>query len=190
MIDALASLALAAPEAADAAAHGAGHGSTPLWKDTSTWVSLGFLVVVGLAFYLRVHKNIASALDTRAQRIADELDEARRLREEAQELLAQYQRRQREAEEEAQAIIDQAKRDAKRLAASMRDKINDQIARRARSAEEKIARAETQALAEVRRETVNMAIDATREIIRSRMDQSAQAALAEQAVDELRSRLH
>ena len=134
--------------AADAAEKAGDSAGTPLLQDTSTWVSLGFLVVVGLFAYLGVHKQIAQTLDKRAQGISDELDEARRLREEAQELLAQYQRRQREAEEEAQAV------------------------------------------AEIRNETVDTAIEATRSIIRDRMDQSAHSALAEKAVDELRSRLN
>ncbi|MEO0398574.1 MAG: F0F1 ATP synthase subunit B [Pseudomonadota bacterium] len=183
----LSSLFLLAADATANAAHGV---PEPLWKDTSLWVSLGFLVVIGLFAYMGVHKSIASALDKRAQDIADELDEARKLREEAQEILAQYQRRQREAEEEANAIVEQAKRDAKRLATAMREKLDEQIARRAKSAEEKIARAESQALAEVRSQTVDVAIEATRDIIRSRMDQSAHAALAEKAVDELKTRLH
>ena len=184
----LATILVAAEEAADVA--GDGHEALPLWQDTSFWVSLGFVFVVAMFMYMGVHKKIAAALDARAQRIADELDQARRLREEAQEILAQYQRRQREAEEEAQGIVDQAKRDAKRLATEMRDKLNEQIARRAKAAEDKIARAEAQALAEVRNETVNVAVDAAREIIRSRMDQGAQTAMAEKAVDELRNRLH
>ncbi|MEO1013729.1 MAG: F0F1 ATP synthase subunit B [Pseudomonadota bacterium] len=174
---------------ADAADAANGH-ATPILQDTSTWVSLGFLLVIALFLYLGVHKSVAKALDARAQRISDELDEARRLREEAQEVLAQFQRRQREAEEEAQAIVEQAKRDSKRLAASMRDKINEQIERRAKSAEEKIARAEAQAMSEIREQTVDVAIAATQDIIRERMDQSAHAALAEKAVDDLRARLN
>ncbi|MEL6369970.1 MAG: F0F1 ATP synthase subunit B [Pseudomonadota bacterium] len=166
------------------------HSTTPLFEDTSTWVSLGFLVVVGLFAYMGVHKTLASALDNRSRKIADELDEARRLREEAQELLAQYQRRQREAEEEAQGIIDQAKRDAKRMAAETRDNINEQIERRAKAAEDKIARAEAQAIAEVRGQTVDLAVDAAGDIIRSRMDQGARSALAERAIDDLRSKLN
>ena len=179
----LPALLLAAEAAGD-------HGATPLWQDTSTWVSLGFLVVVGLFAYMGVHKQIAESLDKRTQKIADDLDEARRLREEAQEMLAKYQRRQREAEEEAQAIVEQAKRDAKRMAADMREKIDEQIERRTKAAEDKIARAEAQALADVRNQTVDTAIEATRAIIRERMDQSAHSALAEQAVEDLRARLN
>lgn len=180
-----------ADEAKEVGEHyGGAPDATPLLQDTSTWVSLGFLVVVALFAYLGVHRKMAAALDKRGQKIADEIDEARRLREEAQELLAQYQRRQREAEEEAQSIIEQAKRDAKRLAADSRDKINDQLGRRMKAAEEKIARAEAQAIAEVRGQTADVAIAAASDIISARMDQGAQSAMAERAINDLRSRLN
>ncbi len=172
-----------------ALAAGGGH-DTPLWKDTSVWVSFGFLVVIGLFLMMGVPKSIAGALDGRAQKIADELDQARRMREEAQEILAQYQRRQREAESEAEAIIDQAKKDAQRIADEARDKINEQIARRAKAAEEKIARAEAQALSEVRSQTADLAIEMAEATIKSRLDQGAQSAVIEKAIDELRSKLH
>lgn len=176
--------------AAEEAAHAGGHAPTPLFEDTSTWVSLGFLVVIGLFAYLGVHKQIAGALDKRAQGIADELDRARALRDEAQEILARYQRRQREAEDEAEAIVEQAKRDAARIAEEARLKIEEQLDRRARAAEEKIARAEALAIAEVRGQTADLAIEAAREIIRTRMDQGAQSALAERSIDEVRAKLH
>lgn len=161
-----------------------------LLGDTSFWVSLGMLVVLGLFAYWGVHKQLAAQLDKRAQGIADELDRARALRDEAQELLSKYQRRAAEAEEEAESIIDQARLDAKRIAKEAQEKIEDQLARRARAAEEKIARAEAQAIAEVRSQAADLAIEAAREIIRTRMDQGAQSALAERAIDELRSKLH
>lgn len=164
--------------------------ATPLWQDPSFWIGLASLAVVFLFLRVKAHKKIAAALDQRSQRIADELDQARRLREEAQELLATYQRRQREAEDEAASIIEQAKKDAKRLAEEMREKIAEQIARRAKAAEDKIARAEAQALAEVRNQTVDLAVETAREIIKSRMDKGAQSALVEKAIGELRSKLH
>ena len=176
--------------AAEEAAHGAHHAPTPLLEDTSFWVSLGFLVVIGLFGWLGVHKQIASSLDKRAQGIADELDRARALRDEAQEILAKYQRRQREAEDEAEAIVEQAKRDAVRIADEARVKIEEQLDRRAKAAEEKIARAEAQAIAEVRGQTADLAIEAAREIIRTRMDQGAHSALAERSIDEIRAKLH
>ena len=160
------------------------------WEDTALWVSLAFIVVMGLFAYLGVHKTVAKSLDARAQKIADELDQARRMREEAQELLAQYQRRQREAEDEAQSIIDQAKKDAQRMAVESRDKINEQIERRAKAAEDKIARAESQALAEVRQQTADLAVTAAETIIKDRVDAGAQSALIEKAIDELRAKMH
>ncbi|MGE0183755.1 MAG: F0F1 ATP synthase subunit B [Parvularculaceae bacterium] len=189
MINVLSLLSAAAEEAAHGAeaAHEASGG---LLQDTTFWVLLAFLLVIGLFWRAGVHKMIAAGLDKRAQDIADELDRARALRDEAQELLAKYQRRQREAEEEASGIIEQAKKDAQRLAAEAREKIEEQITRRTKAAEEKIARAEAQAIAEMRSQTADLAIEAAREIIGSRMDQGAQSALAERAIDELRTKLH
>lgn len=183
----LAALALSAASAAEA---GAGHEAVPLWQDVSFWVLIPFLIIMGVFWKFGVHKMIASFLDKRAHKIADELDQARKLREEAQELLAQYQRRQREAEDEAKGIIEQARRDAERLAAESREKINAQIERRAKAAEDKIARAEAQAIAEVRGQIADLAIETARNIIAQRMDQGAQAALVEKAISELRGKLN
>lgn len=170
----------------------AGHDthSTGLFQDTSFWVSLGFLIVVGLFWRMGVHKTVAGMLDQRKDKISAELDEARRLREEAQELLAQYQRRQREAEDEANGIIEQAKRDADRMGKEAREKINDQLERRAKAAEEKIARAEAQALTEVRSQTTDLAINAAQAIIKDRMDSGAQTAMTDKAINDLRSKLN
>lgn len=187
----IASIALIAEEAAHGAAEtGAAETHVGLLQDPTLWVLLAFLIVVAILARAGVHKMIGSGLDQRAQGIADELDRARALRDEAQELLAKYQRRQREAEDEAESIIEQAKKDAMRIAAEAKAKIEEQLERRAKAAEDKIARAEAQAIAEVRGQTVDIAIEAARDIIRSRMDQGAQSALAERAIDELRSKLH
>lgn len=182
----LASIALAAAEET----HGATEASGGLLQDTSFWVLIAFLIVIGVFIRAGVHKTIASGLDKRAQTIADEINEARKMREEAQELLAAYQRRQREAEDEAAAIIEQAKKDAKRLTEEARDKINEQMARRMKAAEEKIARAEAQALSEVRGQTADLAVAAAREIIRERMDSGAQTAFIDKAIAGLRDKLN
>lgn len=184
----LVTMALSAP--AEAAGETGEHAALPLWQDPSLWVGLAFVLVVVMFVRMGMHKQIGAALNKRSQRIADELDQARRLREEAQELLATYQRRQREAEEEAASIIEQAKKDAQRLAAETREKIAEQIERRTRAAEDKIARAEAQAVAEVRNQTVDLAVETAREIIKSRMDKGAQSALVEKAIGELREKLH
>jgi F-type H+-transporting ATPase subunit b len=177
--------ALAAEEA-----HGGAGESVSLLQDPSFWVLIAFIIVIVIFARARLHKMAVSSLDKRAQTIADEINEARKLREEAQELLAQYQRRQREAENEAAAIIEQAKADAKRMAAEARDKINDQIERRNKAMEEKIARAEAQAVSEIRGKTVDLAIEIARDIIRKRMDSGAQSAYIDKAISELRGKLN
>ena len=185
-------IALAIPAASEVAADQTGHEAAPyvLWQDVSLWVLVAFIIVIGIFWRAGAHKTILGALDKRAQRIADELDQARKLREEAQELLAQYQRRQRDAEEEAKGIIEQAKKSAQRLAQESRDKIAEQIVRRGKAAEEKIARAEAQAIADVRAQAADLAVETAREIIRDRMDKGAQSALVEKSISELREKLN
>lgn len=185
-------LAVALPADVEPVAPETAHEAAPymLLQDVSFWVLIAFVIVIGVFWRAGLHRMILGGLDKRAQKIADELDQARKLREEAQELLAQYQRRQREAEEEAKGIIEQAKKDAQRLAAETRDKIAAQIERRAKAAEDKIARAEEQAVAEVRAQAADLAIEAAREIIKSRMDKGAQSALVEKSISELRSKLN
>jgi len=183
------SLVLAAAAAAEDAGYEAAK-SGGLLGDSSFWVLIAFVIVLGVFARAGLHKTMASGLDKRANRIADEINEARKMREEAQELLAQYQRRQREAETEAAAIIEQAKKDAKALAAEARDKIHAQMERRAKAAEDKIARAEAQALSEVRGRAADVAIAAAQEIIRERMDTGAQNAFIEKSIAELRGKLN
>jgi F-type H+-transporting ATPase subunit b len=114
------------------------------------WVALGFFVFLGLLGYLGVHRKLAKSLDDRAIRIKAELDEARKLKDEAAALLADYQRKRQEAESEAQEIIDGAKAEAERLAEEAKAKVEEFVARRTKIAETKIAQAEAQAAAEVR----------------------------------------
>ena len=184
---ALASIALAAAEETHGAA---GHAQVGLLQDASLYVLIAFLIVIGVFIRAGVHKTIVSGLDKRAQKIADEINEARKMREEAQELLASYQRRQREAEEEAAGIIEQAKKDAQRLAAEARTKIEEQTERRIKSAEDKIARAEAQAISEVRGQTADLAIEAARIIIRDRMGGGAQGPFIDKAIAGLRDKLN
>ena len=183
------SLATLAAAAADVAAdHSKASGG--LFLDTAFWVLIAFFIVIGIFWRAGVHKTIASGLDKRSQRIADEIDEARRLREEAQELLAQYQRRQREAEGEAQAIIEQAKRDAIRLGEEARAKLSEQVERRTKAAEDKISRAEAQAISEVRGQTVDLAVAAAQVIIKDRMDGGAQSLFIDKAINGLQDKLN
>jgi F-type H+-transporting ATPase subunit b len=182
----LTSLAVAVAEGA-AETHEASGG---LLLNVSFWVTLAFAIVIAIFARAGMHTMIGSGLDKRAQNIADEINEARRMREEAQELLARYQRRQHEAESEAAAIIEQAKKDAKRMTLEAREKIEAQMERRAKAAEDKIARAEAQALSEVRGQTADLAIAAARSIIKERMDTGAQSAFIDRAIADVRNKLN
>lgn len=154
------------------------------------WVMIAFLLFMGIIFYYRVPALLAGALDKRADVIRTELDEARRLREEAQALLADYQRKSREAEEEAKVIVEQAKREAEALAAETRKALAEQVERRTKVAEEKIARAEAQAVSEVRASAVDVAIAAAEKILKERASGETANALAQQSIRDLKGRLN
>jgi len=129
------------------------------------WVAVAFFIFVGALIYLGVHRKIAAGLDQRRARIKAELDDAHRLREEANALLAEYQRKRREAEQEAQDIIAGAQAEAERLAADAKAKMEDFVTRRTKMAETKIAQAEAQALAEVRSAAADAAVAAAEKIL-------------------------
>src|SRR5262245_58469201 len=122
------------------------------------WVAVSFAVFIGVLIYFGVHRLIIGALDDRRAKIKAELDEARRLKEEAQALLAEYQRKQGEAEREAAEIVAGAKAEAERLAADAKAKSEDFLARRTKLAEIKIAQAEAQAVADVRNAAAEAAV--------------------------------
>jgi F-type H+-transporting ATPase subunit b len=130
-----------------------------------TWVAFGFVIFVAVLGYLRVHSKAANALDQRQARIKSELDEARRLRDEAEALLAEFERKGAAAESEAAAIIAGAKVEAERLAAEAKVRMEDFVARRTKIAEDKIAQAEAQALTDVRSAAADAAVAASEKIL-------------------------
>lgn len=154
------------------------------------WVLVSFVLFFALLFYKGVPKMITGALDDRADKIRAELDDARKLREEAQELLADYQRKAREADEEAKTIIDQAKREASALAEETRKATAESLERRTRLAEEKIARAETQAVADVRRTAVEAAVSAAETILKGKVVGSSGDKLIDEALRDLKGKLN
>ncbi|HEX5600720.1 MAG: F0F1 ATP synthase subunit B [Pseudomonadota bacterium] len=154
------------------------------------WVAVAFFAFIGLLVYYNVPSMIAKALDSRADAIRQELDEARRLREEAQQLLNDYLRKRREAEEEARAIIEQAKLEAEALAAETRRNLQESLERQTKLAEEKIARAEAEALNEVRAAAVDSAIAAAERIIKSKVTPEVNARLVDQSMSELKRKLN
>ena len=155
------------------------------------WVAIAFLVFVGILIYNGVHTSIIKALDARGARIAAELDEARRLKEEAQKLVAEYKRKQREAEAEAESIVTAAKAEAERLASETKAKLEDFVARRTRMAEDKIAQAEHQALADVKAFAADAAVQAAERILAATVKGTATAdRLVGQAIDDVRAKLN
>jgi len=135
--------------------------------ETENWVAIGFVLFIALLGYLGVHRKLIGSLDQRQARIKSELDEARRLRDEAQALLAAFERKGKEAENEAAAIISSARAEAERLAVEARTRIEDFVARRTKMAEGKIAQAEAQALADVRSAAADAAVSAAEKILSS-----------------------
>src|SRR3954468_7058501 len=135
-------------------------------KEPEFWVAVAFVLFIGVLVYVGAHKKITDALDHRSARIKAELDEARRLREEAQKLLAEYQRKQREAEREAEAIVADAKAEAERVAAGAGSKMEEFVTRRTKLAETKIGQAEAQALADVRATAADAVVAAAEAILR------------------------
>jgi F-type H+-transporting ATPase subunit b len=134
-------------------------------QETENWVALAFLCFLGLLAYVGVHRKVIGALDARQARIKGELDQARRLREEAQALLGEFERKAREAESEAEAIIASAKAEAERLAAEAKARAEDFVTRRTKMAETKIAQAEAQAVADVRSAAADAAVAAAEKIL-------------------------
>jgi F-type H+-transporting ATPase subunit b len=153
------------------------------------WVALAFIIFVAIAFK-PARKAILSMLDDRAERIRGELEEAQRLREEAQSLLAGYQRRQRDALKEAEAIVAHAREEAERLRASAAAELESSMRRREAQAMDKIAQAETAAVQEVRNLTVDIAISASGQILAQRLDDGQSARLVDEAIKDLPKHLH
>lgn len=153
------------------------------------WVAVSFVVFILVALRFGVHRMIAGALDSRGAAIKAELEEARRLKEEAEKLLAEYKRKAREAEGEAQAIIAQANSEAKQIAADAKTRLEEFVARRTKMAETKIGQAEQQAMAEVRAAAADAAVKAAETIVAETAKGAEGKALLETAIKDVKSRL-
>lgn len=162
----------------------------PVMLKPEFWVAVSFFGFVGLLLYYKVPDVIGKALDDRADKIKLELDEARRLREEAQALLADYQKKGEAAEEEAKAIVDQARREADALGTETRKSLIESLDRRSKIAEEKIARAEAQAVAEVRSIAVDTAIAAAERVLAGKVSPKSGSGLVDQAIRGLKGKLN
>jgi F-type H+-transporting ATPase subunit b len=159
-------------------------------KEPEFWVAVAFVLFVGVLLYVGVHKKLTEALDDRASRIRAKLDEARRLRDEAAKLLAEYQRKQREAEREAEAIVADARAEAERVAAEARVKMEEFVARRTKLAEAKIGQAEAQALADVRAAAAEAAVGAAEKILRDTAKGKVADDLIAQGIADVKAKLN
>ena len=154
------------------------------------WVAVATVIFVGILFYAGAHRMVLDALDARRARIKAELDEARRLKEEAQQLVAAYQAKRGEAEKEAEALIANARAESERYAAESKAKMDEFVARRTRMAETKIAQAETQALADVRSAAADAAVSAAAEILAQTARGKVADDLVAQGIRDVKARLN
>jgi F-type H+-transporting ATPase subunit b len=158
--------------------------------EPETWVAIAFVILMGVFAWLGVHRTVLTALDHRAQRIKAELDDARRLKDEAAKVLAEYQARRASAEREAADIVANAKAEAERIAADAKTKMEDFVARRTKTAESKIALAEAQALADVRAAAAEAAVAAAGTILSQSVKGQVADDLLAKGIAEVRQKLN
>jgi F-type H+-transporting ATPase subunit b len=158
--------------------------------NTDFWEWLGLLTVVAIILYQRVPAFIASALDARAASIAKELDQAKRLREEAETLLVSYREKAQAAEAEAQSILLETRAEAERFKAEAQSQLKAQLERRARQARERISQAEANAIAEIRALAADAAAQAAGRLIAARLDEAKSRSLVSQSISELPAKLN
>ena len=157
--------------------------------DAQFWTAVAFFAFLALVLYMGVPKLIGASLDKRAAGISSDLDEARKLKEDARALLAEYEKKRKGAESEAQAIVEQAKAEAAALAAESQQALKELLERRTKLAEDKIARAQQQALADVRLAAIDAAVEASERIIGGRLNDNAASDMVNRSIAELRGKL-
>lgn len=153
-------------------------------------VMISFILFVAFLVYLKVPGKIGEMLDKRAEGIKSELDEARELREEAQALLATYERQQKDVQAQADRIVAQAKAEATDASEKAREDLKKSIARRMQAAEDRIASAEADAVREVRDQAVAIAIAAARDVIAKQMSAAEANKLIDEGIDTVEAKLH
>lgn len=161
----------------------------PFYVEPEFWVAVAFVLFVAFMVW-KARAAITGALDQRAETIRRQIDEAEKLRREAQDMLADYQRRQSEAYKEAEGIVAQARAEVERMKVKAQTELETAIKLRERQAMDRIAHAETQAAADVRNAAVETAIGATQTLLRERLAAGQGGELVDQAIAELPKRLH
>jgi len=158
--------------------------------NTDFVVSIAFLLFVGVLVYYKVPSLLGGLLDKRAEGIQSELDEARALREEAQTLLASFERKQLEVQEQADRIVAAAKEGAAEAAEQAKVDLAKSIERRVQAAEDQIDSAEARAVRQVRDEAIRIAVDAAGEVVAKDMKDTRAASLIDEAIDTVKAKLH
>ncbi|SRR6185312_13491519 len=158
--------------------------------DATFWATVALFIFLAVILYVKVPAMISKTLDVRADRIRNELEDARRLREEAQQLLAEFQRKRKEAEKDAADIVEAAKHEAELLVSEARKKTEEYVSRRAAMAEQKIGQAERDAINEVRSSAVDLAVEAARVVLASKVDAKAGADLFKASLNEVKAKLN
>jgi F-type H+-transporting ATPase subunit b len=161
-----------------------------MFSDPEFWVAVAFVILIGVFVYYGIHRTVLKSLDHRSDRIRAELDDARRLKDEAAKLLAEYQARRASAEREARDIVESAKADAERIASEAKTKMEDFVARRTKTAESKIALAEAQAVADVRSAAANAAVTAASTILSQSVKGQVADDLLAKGIAEVRQKLN
>jgi F-type H+-transporting ATPase subunit b len=161
-----------------------------MFAEPEFWVAVAFVILMAVFVYFGIHRTVLTALDHRSERIEAELDDARRLKEEAAKLLAEYKTRRASAEREAEEIISGARADAERIAAEAKTKMEDFVARRTKTAESKIALAEAQALADVRAAAAEAAVAAASTILSQSVKGSVADDLLAKGIAEVKAKLN
>ncbi len=161
-----------------------------MFAEPEFWVAVAFVILMGVFVYFGIHRTVLTTLDHRSNRIKAELDDARRLKDEAAKLLAEYKARHATAEREAEDIIASAKAEAERIASEAKTKMEDFVARRTKTAESKIALAEAQALADVRAAAANAAVMAASTILSQTVKGPIAEDLLAKGITEVREKLN
>lgn len=158
--------------------------------DNTFWATVALLIFIVVAIYYKVPGLISKSLDERSNNIRNELAEAKRLREEAKQLLADFQQKRKQAEKDAADIVAAAKREADMLLEEAHRKTEEYVTRRTALAEQKIEQAEREAVIEVRASAVDIAVEAARKLLADKIDAKSGAALFKSSLQEVKSRLN
>ncbi len=158
--------------------------------NTNFVVWLAFLLFIGVLIYLKVPGKLTGMLDQRASGIADDLNEAKALREDAQTILASFERKQKEVKEQAERIVETARAEAAAAAEKAKEDLQHSIARRLSAAKDQITSAQASAIKDVKDRAVQVAVAAASDVIAAKMTSADSNSLIDDAIDTVGTKLH